>query len=154
MRSVVTPGAREKPLPSITSVRDDVPSLPIGALSKQTGCNIETIRFYEKIAMLPKPPRTNGGRRIYNQQHVQRLSFIRRARALGFTLDEVRTLLSLSETNEQACADVKEVASAHLADVRRKITDLRAMEAALNSLVLKCADGGMDSCPLIEAMID
>jgi MerR family mercuric resistance operon transcriptional regulator len=154
MRSVVTPGAREKPLPPITSVRDDVPSLPIGALSKQTGCNIETIRFYEKIAMLPKPARTEGGRRIYSQQHVERLSFIRRARALGFTLNQVRTLLSLSETHDHVCMDVKEVASAHLADVRRKITDLHAMEAALHGFVLKCGEGTMASCPLIEALVD
>ena len=76
--------------------------LPIGTLSKLTGCNIETIRYYERIGLMPKPPRTPGGRRVYDESHVRRLTFVRRSRELGFTLDDVRELLRLVEGGEGA----------------------------------------------------
>jgi len=125
--------------------------LPIGELSRRTGCNIETIRYYEKIGVLPPPRRTEGGHRIYGADHVRRLSFVCRARGLGFTLEEVRALLRLDEQG-QPCAEVKEVAVAHLTEVRSKVADLRAMEAALEILVSRCAEGEKSGCPLIEAL--
>ena len=137
----------------ITNLRPgDSPHLAIGELSKRTGCNIETIRYYEKVGLLAAPARTEGGHRMYGTAHLQRLSFIRRSRELGFTLEEVRALLRLSDERDQPCADVKEVGVAHLADVRSKIADLRAMEAALEILVVKCGDGREPVCPLIEAL--
>lgn len=128
------------------------PSLPIGELSRRTGCNIETIRFYEKIGVLPTPARTEGRHRIYSVFHQQRLSFVCRARGLGFTLDEVRALLRLADEQDRPCADVKHVASEHLGEVRSKIADLRAIEAALEVLVAQCKPGAEVSCPLLEAL--
>lgn len=125
--------------------------LPIGELSKRTGCNIDTIRYYEKIGVLAPPLRTEGGHRIYGPDHVRRLSFVRRARGLGFTLEEVRALLAL-EQHGQSCPDVRKVALRHLADVRSKIADLQAMEAALEILEARCAEGTAEACPMIEAL--
>ena len=125
--------------------------LPIGELSRRTGCNIETIRYYEKIGVVLPPLRTTGGHRIYGPDHVRRLSFVRRARGLGFTLEEVRALLSL-EQRGQPCSDVRKVAVCHLADVRSKIAELRAMEAALEILEARCAEGTAEACPMIEAL--
>jgi MerR family mercuric resistance operon transcriptional regulator len=124
----------------------------IGALSDRTGCNIETIRYYERAGVLPEPGRSAGGYRLYEAGHVNRLSFIRRARALGFTLDEVRTLLELAEDRRGSCAEARAVAAARLRDVRARIADLRAMERVLSRTVVRCADGTRPSCPLIEAL--
>jgi len=113
----------------------------IGALSKRTSCNIETIRYYEKAGLLPVPARSPGGYRLYGNEHLKRLTFIRRARALGFSIDEVRKLLRLADERKRPCAEVRVVAAAHLEDVQAKIADLRAMERVLNETVAQCADG-------------
>src|SRR5260370_5759118 len=103
--------------------------LSIGELSRQTGVNIETIRYYERIKMLPAPPRTASGRRVYGLSETRTLAFIRRSRELGFTLDEIRALLALSAQNGQdTCAEVRELAAGHLGEVRAEIADLRAMQ--------------------------
>ena len=129
-----------------------VARLQIGALARRTGCNIETIRYYEKVGMLARPIRTEGGFRLYGPDEVRRLSFIHRARELGFSQKEVRAMLRLSDEEGQPCADISEVATAHLADVRSKIADLRAMEAALEILIAKCEAGLSAACPLIETL--
>ena len=127
--------------------------IQIGELSRRTGCNIETIRYYERIALLPAPVRSAGRYRVYDTADVRRLAFIRRARELGFTLDEIRTLLALSENDEQgACAEVRELAAGHLAEVRAKIADLRAMERVLADAVRRCAPGELPGCPIIDAL--
>jgi MerR family mercuric resistance operon transcriptional regulator len=126
--------------------------LAIGSLSKRTGCNVETIRYYERVRLLPAPGRSPGGYRLYGDQHLKRLTFIRRARALGFSIDEVRTLLRLAHERKRPCAEVRVVAAAHLEDVRAKIADLRAMERVLNETVAKCATGTRSDCPLIETL--
>jgi MerR family mercuric resistance operon transcriptional regulator len=131
-----------------------VARLQIGELARRTGCNIETIRFYEKTGVLAHPVRTEGGVRLYHTKDVQRLSFIRRARELGFSLDEVRAMLRLSDEQGQPCADIRNVAAAHLADVQSKIADLRAMEAALEILISRCAEGKPSGCPLIETFVN
>lgn len=125
--------------------------IQIGELSRRTGCNIETIRYYERVALLPAPSRSAGRYRIYDTADVRRLAFIRRARELGFTLDEVRTLLALS-VNDGACADVRELTESHLAEVRTKIADLRAMERVLADAVRRCAAGEVLGCPIIDAL--
>lgn len=126
--------------------------LAIGAVSARTGCKVETIRFYEREGLLPAPTRSSGGYRLYSQNHLKRLTFIRRARALGFSIDEVRKLLTLADERKRPCAEVRVVAGAHLEDVRAKIADLRAMERVLRETVARCADGRRADCPLIEAL--
>ena len=87
--------------------------LTIGTLSHRTGCNIETIRYYERVGLLPAPVRSPGGYRLYGSQHLKRLTFIRRARSLGFSIDEVRTLLKLADERKRPCGEVRVVAAAH-----------------------------------------
>lgn len=126
--------------------------VPIGELSRLTGCNIETIRYYEKIGVVVPPVRTEGGHRIYGADHVQRLSFVRRARELGFTLDAVRALLRLAMGGQGACAEARGVAAAHLAEVRAKLADLQAMEQVLAEAVCRCEAGETSGCPLISTL--
>ena len=126
-------------------------AIPIGELSRRTGCNIETIRYYERIGLLPAPSR-RGRYRSYGAEDVGRLGFVRRARELGFTLDEVRALLGLAAGGEASCAEVRDLAAAHLKDVRARIADLRRMERALAESVRAC-DAGQDAgCPLIQTL--
>jgi MerR family mercuric resistance operon transcriptional regulator len=131
---------------------DTAGQITIGALSKHTGTNIETIRYYERIGLLPAAGRSSGGYRQYAASHLKRLNFIRRARALGFSIEEVRTLLRLSDERERSCAEVRVVAEAHLKDVRAKIVDLRRMESVLKATVARCAGGRRADCPVIEAL--
>jgi MerR family mercuric resistance operon transcriptional regulator len=100
------------------------PMMRIGGLSRRTGCNVETIRYYERIGLLPAPPR-RGRYRCYGPEDVGRLGFLRRARELGFTLDEVRALLDLAAGGQSSCAAAREIAAAHLREVRARISDLR-----------------------------
>jgi MerR family mercuric resistance operon transcriptional regulator len=128
-------------------------ALPIGELSRRTGVNIETIRYYERIGMLPAPPRTASGRRVYGPAETRSLTFIRRSRELGFTLDEIRALLALSaDDGKNTCAEVRQLAASHLADVRAKIADLRAMASVLSDAVHRCDAGELPGCPLIDAL--
>lgn len=129
-----------------------VTRLQIGDLARRTRCNIDTIRYYEKIDMLALPMRTEGGFRLYGTDDVRRVSFIRRARELGFPLEGVRAMLRLSDRQDQPCADIRDVAIGHLADVRLKIADLRAMEAALEILISRCTVDEPSGCPLIETL--
>src|SRR6266446_658625 len=129
-----------------------VARLAIGTLSKNTGTKVETIRYYERVRLLPAPARTPGGYRLYGTEQLKRLSFIRRARALGFSIEEVRTLLRLADERKRPCAEVRAVAGVHLKDVQAKITDLRAMERVLRETVAQCASGRSAACPLIESL--
>jgi len=124
----------------------------IGALSRRTGCNIETIRYYEKVALLPPPPRTQGGHRSYDGTHAERLIFIRRSRELGFSIDDIRALLALVDGGDYTCAEIKALTSAHLTEVRRKISDLHRLAATLAEMVAACDRGAVPDCPVIEAL--
>jgi MerR family mercuric resistance operon transcriptional regulator len=124
----------------------------IGRVSQRTGTNVETIRYYERIGLLPRPSRSSGGYRLYGVGQIERLSFIRRARALGFSIDEIRTLLRLADERKRPCAEVRVVAEAHLSDVQAKIADLQAMERVLKETVARCAKGAGSHCPMIEAL--
>jgi DNA-binding transcriptional MerR regulator len=126
--------------------------LSIGGLSEATGTKVETIRYYEKIALLPKPGRTAGNYRSYDASHLARLSFIRRARDLGFSLEHVRNLLSLSDQKEQSCEGIDAIAREHLAEVERKIADLTALRRELGSLVRQCKRGTVAECRIIETL--
>ncbi|MER2268575.1 MerR family transcriptional regulator [Methylobacterium oxalidis] len=126
--------------------------LTIGALSEGTGVNIETIRYYEKIKLLPAPPRTAGNQRIYDRAHRQRLTFIRRAREIGFSLEDIRALLTLVDRHAVTCGEVQDVADRHLITVRAKITDLRRMERVLKDMKAACAGGLVPDCPIMETL--
>ena len=127
--------------------------LSIGELSRRTRVNVETIRYYERIAMLPAPPRSAGGRRVYGLADTRTLAFIRRARELGFTLSEIRALLALSAGSARdSCAAVSELAAAHLAEIRGKIADLEAMERVLADAVRRCDAGEVPGCPVLDAL--
>ena len=121
-------------------------------LALRTGCNLETVRYYEKVGLLPEPPRTTGGYRSYDASYERRLRFVLRARELGFSLDEIRELLRLVDELDQPCAEARAVAAAHLDDVRAKIADLKRMERVLKNVVAQCADGTREDCPLIETL--
>lgn len=127
-------------------------TFPIGELSRRTGVNIETVRYYERIEMLPAPPRTEGGRRVYGPVHLQTLAFIRRGRELGFTLDEIRALLALSGPAKACCADVREIAAKHLDDIRAKIADLKKLERLLATTIAGCEGGTAPECPVLEIL--
>jgi MerR family mercuric resistance operon transcriptional regulator len=125
-----------------------------GELAQQSGCNIETVRFYEKQGLLPAPPRTAGGHRDYDREHLKRLTFIRRSRELGFTLDQVRGLLELVDGGEWTCAEVKAMTVEHSADVRRKIADLEKLAQVLDDMAAQCDGGALPECPIIDALLE
>ncbi|MCB4456487.1 MULTISPECIES: MerR family transcriptional regulator [Leisingera] len=127
-------------------------SLTRGELAKATGCNLETIRYYEKTGMMPDPPRTAAGHRIYGQSHIQRLRFILRARELGFAIDEIKGLLGLVDGGTQTCGEVKALTERHLSDVRRKIEDLRRIEKVLAATAGQCSGEDVPECPVLEAL--
>jgi len=126
----------------------------IGALSERAGCNIETIRYYERETLLPDPPRTEGGHRVYNEVHLKRLTFIRRSRELGFTLEEVRGLLRMVDGEHYTCAEVKSLTLDHLEDVRGKLADLKKLEKVLKQLADRCSGGETPDCPIVEALFE
>ena len=127
-------------------------AIPIGQLSRRTGVNIETIRYYEKIKMLPKPPRTEGGHRVYGLAEERILAFIRRGRELGFTLEEIRALIELGGPLQAPCADVRDIAAKHLSDIRSKLADLRKLERLLATTIKQCEGGTMPECPVLEML--
>jgi MerR family mercuric resistance operon transcriptional regulator len=128
--------------------------LSIGSLSKQSGVNIETIRYYEKIGIMPKPPRTGGGFRAYTPEHAKRLHFVRRGRELGFSLDELRGLLRLVDGHAYTCAEVHALTVARLNDIRQKIADLRRLERVMTAMVAQCTDDQVPECPVIDALFE
>ena len=125
-----------------------------GDLARLTGCNLETIRYYETIGVMPEPPRSSKNYRVYDDSHVTRLRFVMRARGLGFTLDEVRDLLAMVDGGQQTCGEVQALATAHLATVRAKIADLRRIEHVLSSTVAQCTGDDVPECPVIDALTE
>ncbi|MBL6651477.1 MAG: helix-turn-helix domain-containing protein [Reyranella sp.] len=126
--------------------------MSIGALARRSGVLAETIRYYETEGLLPKPERSAGGYRLYDASDVERLSFIRHARDLGFKLDAVRQLLGLADRKVNTCDEVQELASAHLAEVRVKLADLRRMERVLSDLIRSCKGSTVPECLLLDAL--
>jgi len=124
----------------------------IGRLSAETGVNIETIRYYERIAIMPAPPRTRGGQRVYGDDHLKRLTFIRRSRELGFSLDEIRALLGLAGGHALTCAEVSDMAQAHIAGIRHKVKDLKRLERVLTDLAAQCHGRRVPECPILDAL--
>jgi len=128
--------------------------LSIGELAGRAGCQVETVRYYERVGIMPSPPRSAGGHRQYSFEHFKRLSFVRRCRDLGINLKRTRGLLELIDEGGDTCGQVKEIASGHLAEIRRKLSDLRKMEGVMKEMVAACDDGEIPDCPIIEALFD
>jgi len=126
--------------------------LSIGDLADATGTKVVTIRYYEKIGLLPAAPRTAGNYRAYDAASLRRLRFIRRCRDLGFTLEQVRQLLSLASDEERDCQDVDRIALEHLAAVERKVADLRRLAGELRRISHHCQGGRIGDCRIIEAL--
>ena len=140
-------------MPPVTASRAErLDGIPIGELSRLTGVNIETIRYYEKIKMLRQPPRTEGGRRVYGPTETRLLAFIRRGRELGFGLDDIRALLALGAPGKASCADVREIAAHHLGDIRSKIDDLRKLERQLAKTIAQCSGSRVPDCPVLDIL--
>lgn len=127
-------------------------TLGIGDLARATGTKVETIRYYERIGLLPEPPRTEGNYRAYGDRHLARLSFIRRARDLGFSVQNVRTLLDLVDQRDQPCDTVDSIAHTHLAEIEHKLADLRALRRELRALLHQCRHGTIADCRIMEAL--
>lgn len=124
-----------------------------GTLAKASGVNLETIRFYEKIGLMPDPPRTGSGHRCYSTDHLKRLKFIRRSRALGFTNQEVAGLLEMVD-GTFACDDVKDMALANVALVKNKVADLLKLQAALEGMAAECRGEDTPDCAIINRLLD
>jgi MerR family mercuric resistance operon transcriptional regulator len=140
-------------MPPVTASRAErLDGIPIGELSRLTGVNIETIRYYEKIKMLRPPPRTEGGRRVYGPTETRLLAFIRRGRELGFGLNDIRALLALGAPGKASCADVREIAAHHLGDIRSKIDDLKKLEGLLAKTIARCSGSRVPDCPVLDIL--
>ena len=124
----------------------------IGEMSRRTGVNIETVRYYEKIGMMPKPKRSEGGNRLYNTEQLQRLFFIKRCREIGFSQSEIKALLSMVDRDDVTCAEVHSITTDHVADIRQKIKDLRKLEKVLTHMANECSQGDLPECPIIEIL--
>jgi Cu(I)-responsive transcriptional regulator len=123
-----------------------------GELARRVGVKVETVLFYEKVGLLPPPSRSQSNYREYGPSHVARLSFVRRARDLGFDLQSVRQLLTLADDKAQSCDAIDAIAQEQLQEVERKITGLKALKAELKSVVGQCKSGKVSDCKIIEAL--
>lgn len=128
--------------------------LSIGRAATESGVKIPTIRYYEEIGLLTAPPRTESNRRLYGEDDLKRLAFIRHARELGFEVEAIRTLLSLQDNPDQSCAAADAIAQARLIEVRDRISRLRALERELERMADTCANGHVADCHVIEILSD
>jgi MerR family transcriptional regulator, mercuric resistance operon regulatory protein len=137
-------------MPAITVSRAE--TFPIGRLSKRSGVNIETIRYYERAKMLAPPPRTATGHRVYGSRDLRVLVFIRRSRELGFSLEQIRALLRLGGPEKATCGEVREIAAHHLDDIRAKLADLKRLERLLSKTVARCTGTTAPECPVLDVL--
>ena len=128
--------------------------LSIGALSARAAVNIETIRYYERIGLMPKPPRSAGRHRLYSNEHKRCLVFIRRARELGFSVKQVRVLLGLANSRRAACGKVKGITEQHIAEIRCKVKDLERLERVLRRMTAQCRGDESNDCAILDALAD
>lgn len=126
--------------------------ITIGKLSEKTGVNIETVRYYEKIGLIPKPYRSEGGNRLYDKDQVKRLAFIKRCRELGFPLDTIREFLKLVDENNFTCAEIADISQHHLEDIRDKIRDLKKIESHMKDVLSQCNKNNTPECAFIDIL--
>lgn len=123
-----------------------------GKLAQLAGCNLETIRYYEKIGLLHEPDRTESGHRVYSTDDQRRLKFILRSRELGFSIDELRGLLKLVDSNEYTCGEVLALTERHIKKIQLKILDLQKLDRTLSDMSQQCAGGQVPDCPIINIL--
>jgi DNA-binding transcriptional MerR regulator len=128
--------------------------MTIGKLAKATDCKPETIRFYEKEGLLPKPKRSAAGYRLYDESHQRKLLFIRHGRELGFSLDDIGLMLGLAEDQQSSCREISRLSRKRLSSIRDKLSRLQALSAELTRLIDQCDDGRIAECRIIEALKD
>lgn len=128
--------------------------LKIGELAKATGTKVETVRYYERIGLLPQAERTSVNYRSYTPAHLDQLNFIRHARRLGFDIADIRSLLDLADQPDRDCADVDRIASGHLQAVEDKIARLVLLQEELNRMIGQCRGGPVGNCRIIETLAD
>lgn len=128
-------------------------NIAIGELARRTGVKIPTIRYYEQIGILAEPPRSQGNRRLYDEEHLQRLGFVRHARQLGFDLDAIRQLIDLAGHPSRPCEKADEIARTHLADIDDKIARLAALRTEVERMT-RCANEKVENCRVIEVLAD
>lgn len=128
--------------------------MKIGELARRAGSTSETVRYYERIGLLPRPDRTDSNYRDYSARDAERLAFIRHARSLGFELSDVRSLVDLAEDPARECRDIDAIASRHLAAVEAKIEGLERLREELSQMVSQCRGGRVASCRILEALGD
>ncbi len=128
----------------------------VGDLATQSGCTVETVRYYEKTGLMPDPPRTEGGHRIYSLDHLKRLFFIHRSRELGFTIEEVKELLRFVDEPAHTCGEVGDMAMLQARAVQEKIKDLKRLQKALDEMAALCKGGRykIDDCPIVDALFE
>lgn len=126
----------------------------IGELAKRADTRVQTIRYYEEIGVMPKAIRAANNRRLYNETHLERLTFIRHSRDLGFSLDNIRNLLELSDQPDRPCEEVDTIARGHLKEVERKIAALQVMQAELKRMISHCSGGTISDCRIIKVLAD
>ena len=143
----IMPGWREIPTDMFTR----------GKLAKATGCNIETVRYYEKIELLPNPPRSSSGYRLYDENHLRILKFIQRAKTLGFSTDRIRELLQLSDVQgHHTRSEVKSLTEEHIKEVSEKIRDLQKLKKRLDQISSHCdgSNKSAENCPIMISLFD
>ncbi len=128
--------------------------LSIGALAAETGSSVQTIRYYEKIGLLPTASRTDGNQRRYGQEHASRLAFIRHSRELGFSIDSIRELLDLSDAPDSDCGAADEIARRQLRAVEARLKQLTALRSELKRMVGDCGGGRISGCHVMEVLAD
>jgi len=126
----------------------------IGQLANLSECSAQIIRHYEQIGLLPEPPRSNGNQRRYDTDHLQRLQFIRHSRDLGFSLEQIRQIVDLTDNPHQSCEAVDSIAQQHLEDVERRIAQLQALRSELKRMIKDCGHGRVAACRVIETLAD
>ncbi len=135
---------------SFTPARDHIKR---GELARRSGCNLETIRYYEGIKLMPAPARTEAGHRLYSIEDQRRLRFILRSRELGFSIDEIRSLLSMVDSGAYTCGEIHALTQEHLKSISQKIADLKKLQCTLRSISNDCAAGDSPNCPIVETLI-
>ncbi|MEQ8441290.1 MAG: helix-turn-helix domain-containing protein [Alphaproteobacteria bacterium] len=128
--------------------------LTIGLVSKTTGCKVQTIRYYEEVGLIPSPDRSSGNQRVYEQDHVERLRFVKHARELGFSIASIRDLLSLSDVPDQSCSAADSIARDQLVQVEQRLERLRILKLELERMIEQCDGGRIKDCRIIEVLGD
>lgn len=128
--------------------------LTIGTLSRQTGIKVETVRYYERIELLPPPVRTEGGHRLYKDEDLNRLQFIKRCRELGFSIEDIRAFLSMLDGGDYTCCEVKDMAQRHLQEISEKIADLKKLQTTLDQLSAQCTGSATPQCALLDSLFE